>query len=195
VFAWKVAARRAADSFVEDYEMADREPRKTKNLDRYGNPPLPWSRPRGILDRIEPSEMITWFLGTVRPDGRPHAAGVGALWHDGSLYFTSGPGTRKSKDLAANPAATVSVQLDGIDLVFDGRATRVTEAKTLETVADRYRAGGWPVEVEGDAFTAPFSAPSAGPPPWSLYRLEFDKVVGVATAEPNGATRWRFDGE
>ncbi|WP_425456974.1 pyridoxamine 5'-phosphate oxidase family protein [Actinomadura hallensis] len=43
----------------------------------------------------------------MRPDGRPHAAGVGALWYDGDLYFTSGPGTRKSRDLAANPACSL----------------------------------------------------------------------------------------
>jgi hypothetical protein len=47
--------------------------------------------------------------------------------------------------------------------------------------------------VQGDAFTAPFSAPSAGPPPWHLYRFTFHAVFGVATAEPYGATRWRFE--
>ena len=172
--------------------MADREPIETKNLDRYGNPPLPWTRPLGVLDKIEPSELLTWFLGTVRRDGRPHAAGVGALWHDGELYFTSGPGTQKSRDLADNPASTVSVRLDGIDLVFEGSATRVTDRETLERIATLYRKGGWPVEVEGDAFTAPFSAPSAGPPPWYLYRLDYETVFGVAGVEPNGATRWRF---
>ena len=55
-----------------------------------------------------------------------------------------------------------------------------------------YRDIGWPAEVAGDAFTAPFSAPSAGPPPWALYRFTFDTVIGLSTAEPNGATRWRF---
>jgi hypothetical protein len=47
-------------------------------------------------------------------------------------------------------------------------------------------------EVDGDAFTAPYSAPSAGPPPWDLYRFVYSTVVGLSTAEPNGATRWRF---
>jgi hypothetical protein len=47
--------------------------------------------------------------------------------------------------------------------------------------------------VEGDAFTAPYSAPSTGPPPWYLYRFTFHTAFGVATAEPYGATRWRFD--
>ncbi len=46
---------------------------------------------------------------------------------------------------------------------------------------------------EGDAFTAPYSAPSAGPPPWHLYRFTFHTAFGVAGEEPYGATRWRFD--
>ena len=46
--------------------------------------------------------------------------------------------------------------------------------------------------VEGDAFTAPYSAPSAGPPPWDLYEFTPKTAFGVATAEPYGATRWHF---
>ena len=46
--------------------------------------------------------------------------------------------------------------------------------------------------VEGNAFTAPSSAPSAGPPPWDLYRFTYTRVVGLSSAEPDGATLWRF---
>jgi Pyridoxamine 5'-phosphate oxidase len=172
--------------------MADQEPVDVTNLDRYGDPELPWSRARDVLAAGPPGPEITFFLGTSRPDGRPHAAGVGALWDEGELYFTSGAGTRKARNLAANPACTISVKLEGIDLVLEGEATRVTDAETLERLAGRYRDGGWPAEVDGDAFTAPFSAPSAGPPPWQLYRLALHTAFGVATAEPYGATRWRF---
>ncbi len=77
--------------------------------------------------------------------------------------------------------------------MFEGEAARVTDADTLEQAVVIYREGGWPAEVEGEAFTAPFSAPSAGPPPWHLYRLTFRTVFGVASAEPYGATRWRFE--
>src|ERR671924_1949769 len=132
--------------------MTEREPAETTNLDRYGSPALLWSRARDVL--AVPSQTDRFFLGTVGPDGRPHAAGVGALWSDGDLYVVSGPGTRKSRDLAANPACTLSTALPGIDLVFDGEATRVTNGPSLERVAALYRAGGWPAEVEGDAFTA-----------------------------------------
>ena len=72
--------------------------------------------------------------------------------------------------------------LPGIDLVFEGEARRVTDRETLDAVAARYRQAGWPVEVEGDAFTAPYSAPSAGPPPWHLYRFMFHTAFGVAGA-------------
>ena len=171
--------------------MTEREPAEATNLDRYGNPALPWSRAREAL--VEAPERGTFFLGTVGPDGKPHAAGVGALWYDGDLYLVSGPGTRKSRNLAANPACTLSVSLHGIDLVLEGEATRVTDASTLGRLAALYRERGWPAEVEGDAFTAPYSAPSAGPPPWYLYRFTVHTVLGLATQEPYGATRWRFD--
>jgi hypothetical protein len=86
----------------------------------------------------------------------------------------------------------VSVRLRGIDLVLEGEAHRVTDSATLEHIAAVYRAGGWPASVEGDGLTAPFTAPSAGPPPWHLYRLTPRVITGVATAEPYGATRWTF---
>jgi len=172
--------------------MPEREPGETTNLDRYGNAPLPWSRPRDLLAGSVPGPEVAMFLSTTRPDGRPHTAGIGALWHDGDLYFTSNPDTRKSRDLAANPACTIAMRLPGIDLVFEGEAARTTDPALLEMVAALYREGGWPAQVEDDALTAPFSAPSAGPPPWYLYRCAFHTVVGVASEEPYGATRWRF---
>lgn len=172
--------------------MTDRTPTTTTNLDRYGFDPLPWSRAHAELARGSTGPDITDFLGTVRQDGRPHVAGVGAAWLDGDLYFTSHLASRKARNLATNRACTIAVKLAGIDLTFEGTAARVDDAVLLEQVAAVYREGGWPAEVTGDALTAPFSAPSAGPPPWHLFRFTFDTVIGVATAEPWGATRWRF---
>jgi hypothetical protein len=172
--------------------MTDRQPTETRNLDIYGNEALTWPRAEEALARSNTAD-ITWFLVTADAASRPHTAGIGALWEQGNLYFTSGPSTRKSKNVAANPRVNVGVRLEGIDLVFEGTAARVTDGPTLEQIAAKYREGGWPVQAEGDAFTAPFSAPSAGPPPWYLYQVAFDRVYGVATEEPHGATRWLFD--
>lgn len=80
--------------------MTDREPAEVTNLDRYGNPVLPWSRAHDLLVSGPKGPLAGFSLGTVRPDGRPHAAGVGVVWSEGGLNFTSGPGTRKARDLA-----------------------------------------------------------------------------------------------
>jgi len=172
--------------------MPIREPSETTNLDIYGSPAIPWSYPREILDGGALKSQHAAFLGTIRPDGRPHAAGIGAAWYDGDMYFQTGPGTQKARNVAANPACTISASLPGLDLVIEGDAERVTDTATLEAIAAIYREGGWPVEVEGDAFTAPYTAPSGGPPPWHLFRVTVRAVYGVASAEPHGATRWRF---
>ncbi|QFG19837.1 pyridoxamine 5'-phosphate oxidase family protein [Actinomadura sp. WMMB 499] len=173
--------------------MTEREPVETLDLDIYDGGPLEWGTARAALVEGLPKMETPVFLGTVRPDGRPHAAGVGAQWYDGDLYFTSGPGTRKARNLAANPACTLSIRVPGVDLVLEGEAERVTDPAVLEPVAAGYRDGGWPARVDGDALTAPFSAQSAGPPPWLVYRLRVRTAFGVATAEPFGASRWRFE--
>lgn len=171
--------------------MADSTPVEVTNLDQYGAPALDWNRAAEALTAGPTGG--TFFLGTTGPDGRPHAAGVGAVWLDGELYFVSGPTTRKSRNLAANPACTVSASLPGFDLVIEGDATRITDTETLERLATHYREHGWPAEVQGDAFTAAFTAPSAGPPPWYLYTLNVHTVFGLGGGEPPGATRWRFE--
>ena len=173
--------------------MTDRQPTETTNLDRYENSTLPWSRVHELLESGPKGPDAGFFLVTVCPDRRPHAAGIGAVWYDGDLYFTSGSGTRKSRNLAETPACSVAVKFPDMDVTLNGDATIVTEPKVLEAVAKIYRQLGWPAEVAGHAFTAPFSAPSAGPPPWNLYRFLFYSVVGLSTAAPHGATRWRFE--
>jgi hypothetical protein len=160
------------------------------NLDIYGNEPIPWAR---ALKHLEAGAATSYWLATTRPDGRPHIAGVGAKWVEGRLYFTSGPGTRKSRNLAENPRCVVSMSFPDLDLVIEGTAARVTDEASLARLAERYSSQGWPAAVSGDAFTAPYSAPSAGPPPWYLYAVVPVTAFGVATAEPYGATRWRFE--
>jgi hypothetical protein len=161
-----------------------------KNLDIYGAKPIAWSR---ALKQLEAGPKGTFWLATTNPDGRPHVAGVGVLWVDGKIYFTSGADTRKGRNLAANPGCAVSVSLPGLDLVVEGRAVRITDRPTLLRLAERFAAQGWPASVSGGALTAEYSAPSAGPPPWNLYMLKPASAFGVATAEPSGATRWQFE--
>jgi hypothetical protein len=130
--------------------MTNRAPIETTNLDTiYGSQTIPWSRPRDLLAVGALGPEAHFFLGTVRPDGRPHAAGIGAAWYDGDLYFQCGPNTRKARNIAANPACAISGSLPGMDLVLEGEARRVADTPTLEAIAALYREGGWPVQVDG----------------------------------------------
>ena len=87
----------------------------------------------------------------------------------------------------------MSVSLEDIDVVVEGAARKVTDSTILERVANLYASLGWPARASGGAITAEFSAPSAGRGPWDLYEVAASAAVGVATKEPHGATRWRFD--
>jgi len=172
--------------------MTTREPIATDQLDKSANTDLlPWERARDLLEAGALSGSAS-FLGTVRPDGMPHSARVGAVWSDGDLYFQTGRHSRKARNLESNGACTISTSLTGIDLVFEGMAERVDDDPTLEAVAAVWRQSGWPATVSKGGIVAPYNALGTGPPPWQLYRVVAHTVFGVATAEPFGATRWRF---
>jgi hypothetical protein len=175
------------------------EPTDAKNLDGYDTPLIPWERVQAVLDQeisqapgTGGPDRHTCWLATIDPGGRPHVVGIGAHQVDGAWYFTSGPSARKSKNLTRDARCTISVALDDFDLVVEGSAERVTDGPTLERIVAIFAERGWPAEPRGDEVWAEFSAPSAGPPPWHLYRLVPERAVALATSEPGGATRWRF---
>lgn len=168
-----------------------------RNLSGYDLPVIEWERVRTTLatDHSQapgeggPDRHTSW-LTTTNADGTAHVRPIGTVQIDGVLYFNSGPATRKSRNIAAHPQCVLSMATLRFDLVLEGRATRVTDAKELETVANAFRVNGWPATVDGDALTAEFSAPSAGPPPWWLYRMEPQTVYAFGTDETGGATRY-----
>ena len=165
---------------------------ETKNLDIYGHDAIPWSRVEQQLEGKQDQHRTFW-LATTNPDGSPHVAGTGALWSDGKIYFVSGPKTRKSRNVDADPRCVLSITLRDIDLVVEGTAARVTDQATLDRLTRLYREEGWPAEVRDGSIVAPYSAPSAGPAPWDLYEVTPTSATGVASDEPHGATRWRFE--
>jgi hypothetical protein len=133
-------------------------------------------------------------LATINTDGSPHVTGVGAMWADGTFWFETGERTRKARNLARDPRCTLSVAMREFDLVVEGEAQRVTDPATVAVMAERWAEGGWPCRVDetGIALTAEYSAPSAGPPPWFVYRITPRSATALATIEPGGATRRRF---
>jgi Pyridoxamine 5'-phosphate oxidase len=136
----------------------------------------------------------TCWLTTINPDGSPHVTGIGALWVDGAFWFETGAGTRKGRNLARDQRCVLSLALREFDLIVEGSAAQVTDPETVAARAAAWASGGWPARPDesGTAITAEFSAPSAGKPPWHVYRIEARTMTAVLTVEPGGATRWTF---
>lgn len=174
--------------------MTELTPVETTNLDGYGNDTLPWRRAHDALATPLPSTQLTYILCTAGADGKPHAAAIGAIWYDDGLWFISGPGTRKSRNLAENSAACIAVGLNGIDLILEGVVERIADPGVVAEIARVYRDSGWPAEPDasGTGVTAPYNAPAAGPPPWHVNRFRIQTLYGTATEDPQGTTRWRF---
>jgi DNA-binding transcriptional ArsR family regulator len=108
-------------------------------------------------ERFEDAEV--YWLSTVRPDGRPHVTPLLSVWLDGALYFCTGPSERKAKNLAGNPHCTLTTgcnNLDeGLDLVVEGDAARMSDAAALRRIADAYESkygGDWRFDVRDGAF-------------------------------------------
>jgi PPOX class probable F420-dependent enzyme len=175
---------------------------KTRNLaELYGLPPVDWdaasaSLPEGQAGNIDggPGRYTAW-LTTINPDGSPHVTGVGARWDDGAYWIVSGRTARKGRNLERDPRCAVALSTKGYDVVVEGTAELVTDPALVSAAAERYAAEGWPCEVDGSgtALTAPYSAPSAGPPPWHLYRVTPVKATALQIEDPGGATSWSFD--
>lgn len=178
---------------------------EAKNLaDLYHLPLMDWGRIEARLDEglaqapgSGGPDRHTCWLATINPDGSPHVTGVGALWVDGAFWFETGERTRKGRNVARDPRCTLSVAAQEFDLVVEGTAEKVVDPSTVAAMAARWAAAGWPAQVDdtGTALTADFSAPSAGPPPWVVYRLTPRRATALQTVEPGGATSWSFDGE
>ncbi len=175
---------------------------KARNLaDRYGLPLLDWAPIEARLTEGltqapgsgGPGRHTCW-LATINPDGSAHVTGVGVLWGERAFWFETGERTRKARNLARDSRCTLSVAADRFDLVVEGTAGKITEPSTVAAMAARWAAVGWPVRVDdsGVALTADYSAPSAGPPPWSVYRLTPLRATALQTVEPGGATSWSF---
>lgn len=172
---------------------------KTINLGKAdGLPPVDWA---GVVEKLDAgsapapdaaNSRTTW-LSTINEDGSAHVTAVGALWMDGTFWFQTGA-TRKGRNLTRDPRCSVALSILDADVVIEGRAERVTEPDAVARIAKAWADQGWPAEPneDGSGITAPFNAPSQGPPPWSVYRVAPYSATVVSATEPGGLTRFRF---
>src|SRR5438128_9769789 len=116
---------------------------EARNLDTlYGTPLLEWGRIAARLDAGVPQapgtggpNRHTCWLATINRDGSPHVNGIGALWVDDAFYFETGGTSRKARNLARDPRATLSVSTDEFDVVVEGEVAKVTDRATVAAMA------------------------------------------------------------
>jgi PPOX class probable F420-dependent enzyme len=166
----------------------------------YELPPFEWATiesrlARGVTQAPGtggPDRHTSW-LATINRDGSPHLTGVGAIWREGAFHFETGEQTRKGRNLARDPRCSLSVATHEFDLVVEGVAEKIADPETVEILAAQWNAQGWPARVdESGVRLTEFSAPSAGPPPWTIYRLTPQHATSLLTIDPGGAMRWDF---
>src|SRR5690349_19543878 len=91
---------------------------------------LPWS---WATERL--AAVYNYWIGTVRPDGRPHATPVWGVWLDDTYYFEGAPDTRRGRNIAANPEVVVHIERDEDIVIVEGRAEEIPDPDVA--LADR----------------------------------------------------------
>lgn len=147
----------------------------------------PWEHGR---ERLEAARL--YWVVTVRPDGRPHVTPALAVWLDQAMYFSTGPQERKARNLDANPQCALLTgcnDLEGMDLVVEGRAVRVRDHGMLQRLADAWESKygeDWHFEVRDEAF-------HHGPGEAHVYEVAPAVSYGFGK-DPFSQTRWTFPG-
>jgi uncharacterized pyridoxamine 5'-phosphate oxidase family protein len=148
----------------------------------------PWREARAQLDRAK-----AYWLSTVRPDGRPHVTTIAAIWLDDALYFTTGQNERKAKNLAQNANVVVTTgtaAFEGLDVVLEGEAVRVTDQATLERLAAAYLPKYDRMFVfearDGELYTEGSADPALA------FEVRATKAFGFAKGALFSQTRYRF---
>src|SRR5262245_16989469 len=100
---------------------------------------LPWS---WATERLIASR--NYWISTTRMDGRPHAMPVWGVWHDGTLYFSSGESSQKARNLRANPEVVAHVESGDEAVILEGVVEEVLDDAVAEPVNEEYdRKYGW----------------------------------------------------
>jgi nitroimidazol reductase NimA-like FMN-containing flavoprotein (pyridoxamine 5'-phosphate oxidase superfamily) len=147
----------------------------------------PWATALGQLEKAE-----VFWLSTVRADGRPHVTPLVAVWLDGALYFCTGEGEQKERNIQRNPHCILTTGCnnfrEGLDLVIEGDAVQVGDERRLHRLAGLWKSKyDWPYDVRDGAFRHPGSE---GKVP--VFEVARTKAFAYDRGGNDSATRYRF---
>ena len=156
---------------------------------RFSDPaagPTPWPEAARMLERAE-----LYWLSTVRRDGRPHVTPLIGVVHDGAVHFCTGLREQKARNLDHQPRVALTTGTNtwaqGLDVVVEGTAVRVSDTATLQRLAGAYEAkygSAWHFDVGDGVF-------GAGEDAAAVFRIEPAKVLAFAK-DPHAQTTYRY---
>jgi Pyridoxamine 5'-phosphate oxidase len=159
------ATPRASRPFAPGYGIAGAED---------GTGLLPWTWVATQMTRCR-----TFWLATIHAEqARPHVMPVWGVWVDDSFFFSTGHKSRKGRNLAANPACTVSNDDGQEAVIVEGSAEKLGDPQVLERVAA--------------AYTKKYKMDprNMGEP---IFIVRPSTVFGfIEKSFPKSATRWKF---
>jgi hypothetical protein len=168
-------------------EAAMTEPRASRPYwpDALKNPPdttsglKPWS---WAVERLEKSHH--YWISTARPEGHPHLMVVWGIWWESAFWFSTGPRTRKAKNITAQPNCVIGTEKADEAVILEGLAQEISDP-----VVWKQMAGIYDRKYGGDLF--PLLESAGG----SIFRIEPQLVFGQDEHAANfveSATRWTF---
>jgi len=156
---------------------------------RFSDPeagPTPWPEVVQLLERAE-----LYWLTTVRADGRPHVTPLIGVAQDGVVHFCTGLREQKARNLEHSSRVALTTGnnawAQGLDVVVEGTAVRVTERDALQRLADAYEAkygSVWHFDVGDGVFLT-------GEDAAAVFRIKPAKVLAFAK-DPHAQTTYRF---
>jgi nitroimidazol reductase NimA-like FMN-containing flavoprotein (pyridoxamine 5'-phosphate oxidase superfamily) len=109
---------------------------------------------------------------------------VWGMWDDSTLWFTSASGSRKVKNLRADPRCCVTTEDASDPVIIEGTARFATDPAVLQRVVDlmnaKYHSG---VDLD---FLAPEKNATIGVRPQRVFSMLHSDFTG-------SPTRWVFD--
>ena len=93
------------------------------------------------VDQRLRNEPIIW-IGSVRPDGRPHMVPVWFLWDRTSIFIFSQPKAQKIRNLESNPNVTLALEAAnaGADIAIVEGTAIVSPAANAQGIMPAYSA-------------------------------------------------------
>jgi hypothetical protein len=165
---------------------------------RYGDASAstpPWED----IERLLTDAQLYWIV-TVRADGRPHAVPLVGVWHENAFAFCTGSEEQKQRNLDSNTRVAVTTGSTGAsgwdsgeELVVEGTAVRVTDTRSLQSLADAWFAKygeDWKFEVRGQEFVEVSDSGGGTTGGAGVYRVTPEKVIAFGGA--HGQTTYRF---